>query len=87
MASYRLVIKASAKKELLRLGTEADRRRISAAIQGLIYQPRPVGGEKIAGSDRAFRIRIGHYRVVYEIMDDVLVVYVFRVAHRRDVYK
>ncbi len=87
MASYSLAFKASARKELLRLGTAADRKRILTAIQRLAESPRPVGSEKLAGADLLYRIRVGDYRVVYEIVDDELLVTVIRVAHRREVYR
>jgi mRNA interferase RelE/StbE len=56
------------------------------AIGQLADNPRPVGCKKLKGMS-AWRIRVGDYRVVYEIHDDVLVVLVVRVAHRREVYK
>lgn len=87
MASYRLLIKTSANKELARLGTKHDRARIVAAIHRLADLPRPVGSEKLAGADDLYRIRIGDYRVIYEVLDDVLLVTVVKAAHRRDVYR
>jgi mRNA interferase RelE/StbE len=55
------------------------------AISKLANNPRPVGCKKLRGWD-AYRIRIGDYRVIYEIHDDVLIVLVVRVAHRREAY-
>lgn len=49
--------------------------------------PRPDGCRKLAGEKRAWRIRVGDYRVLYEIADGTVTVTVFRVAHRRDVYR
>jgi mRNA interferase RelE/StbE len=62
------------------------RRRIMQAIGKLVSNPRPSGCKKLKGME-AWRIRVGDYRVIYEIHDDVLIVLVVRVAHRRDVYK
>jgi mRNA interferase RelE/StbE len=62
------------------------RRRIMQAIDKLADNPRPAGCKKLKGWD-AYRIRVGDYRVVYEIRDDVLIVLVVRVAHRREAYK
>jgi mRNA interferase RelE/StbE len=45
------------------------------------------GSEKLKGSDNAYRIRVGDYRLLYEIMDDELVVYVIETGHRREVYR
>jgi len=87
VASYRLLIKPTASKELARLGTKHDRARIVAAINRLAESPRPVRSEKLAGTDELYRIRIGDYRVIYEVLDDVLLVTVVKAAHRRDVYR
>ncbi len=56
-------------------------------IVSLTDQPRPVGAVKLAGGGNDWRIRIGEYRIVYEINDDAQTVTVFRVAHRREVYR
>lgn len=87
MASYRLLIKSSANKELARLGTNHDRARIVAAIHRLPETPRPAGSEKLSGADQLYRIRIGDSPVVYEILDDVLLITVVKAGHRRDVYR
>lgn len=85
MASYRLLIKPSAAKELEAVPAR-DRRRLAARIQVLRSTPRPPGCEKLTGSDLC-RVRQGDYRVVYEIRDDALVVLLVRIGHRRDVYR
>ncbi len=69
MAAYRLLIKASAGRELERLSTKSDRLRIVGRIQALADDPRPHGCEKLAGYNDRFRIRQGNYRVVY-LVDD-----------------
>jgi mRNA interferase RelE/StbE len=83
---YRVLIKPSARKELLGISTKEDRQRIVRRIESLADDPRPTGCEKLSGYDR-YRIRQGPYRIVYGIQDDELVVFVVRVAHRRDVYR
>ena len=85
MASYRLLIKPSAAKELERLPTK-DRERVVARMQGLSSQPRPPGCEKLTGHE-LFRVRQGDYRILYEVQDSGLVVTVFKIGHRRDVYR
>ena len=85
MASYRLVIKPSAAKEIEALPKQ-DRRRIVAKILSLSRDPRPPGCEKLSGHDQ-YRLRQGNYRILYEIRDLVLVVVVVKVGHRRDVYR
>ena len=83
---YRLEIKDSARKQIARL-SRPDQRRVMAAIADLADTPRPDGVRKIVGADNACRIRVGDYRIVYEVADRVLTVYVVRVAHRKDVYR
>jgi mRNA interferase RelE/StbE len=58
-----------------------------AAIADLAETPRPDGVRKIVGSEDAYRIRVGDYRIVYKIVDRVLTVFVVRVGHRKDVYR
>ena len=85
MVNYRLRIKKSATKEIEKL-TQTDRIRIIQAIEKLAQNPRPVGSQKLSGQEK-FRIRVGNYRVLYEIIDDELIIFVVKVAHRKDVYR
>jgi mRNA interferase RelE/StbE len=85
VASYRLLIKPSAEKEIEALPKQ-DRGRIVAKITSLSRDPRPPGCEKLSGRDQ-YRLRQGHYRILYEIQDMDLVVVVVKVRHRRDVYQ
>lgn len=87
MAAYRILIKASAGKELERLGTKSDRARIVERIQALADDPRPHGCEKLAGHSDRFRIRQGNYRVVYFVDDQRREVTIFKVGDRKDVYR
>jgi mRNA interferase RelE/StbE len=87
VGKFRVLIKASAAKELEAIGTKRDRQRIAAAISALADEPRPHGSEKLSGAKDRHRIRIGDYRVVYGIEDDVLTVWVVKVGHRREVYR
>ncbi len=87
MASYRVLIKPSAAKEIEAVDQKKDRQRIVASILALADEPRPIGCEKLAGNIDRYRIRVGRYRVVYSIADDDLVVLVVRVADRKDVYR
>ena len=61
--------------------------RISTRIAALAQNPFPPGNRKLKGAERAFRIRIGDYRVVYDVLEDVVVVLVLRIGHRKDVYR
>jgi mRNA interferase RelE/StbE len=83
---YEIIIKPTAEKSLDKIPMPA-RRRIVDALERLRNNPRPAGVVKMANVENLWRIRIGVYRVVYEIHDDRLVVLVLRVAHRKDVYR
>lgn len=85
MASYSIEIKKSATKELSKL-PKNDLKRIVENIQELSENPRPDGCKKLSG-DEKYRIRIGNYRVLYSIEDEILVIYVVKVGHRKDIYK
>ena len=87
MAAYRVLIKASASKELERLGTRSDRTRIVQRIQALADNPRPQGCEKLAGYADRFRIRQGNFRVVYLVDDQLREVTIFKIGDRKDVYR
>jgi len=85
VASYKVLIKRSAAKELEALPVK-DRRRVASRIQQLGSDPRPPGCEKLSGQDR-YRIRQGNYRIIYSIEDAVLTIVVVKVGHRRDIYR
>ena len=85
MASYRVLIKPSAAKEIEAVDPKRDRQRIVAKVLALAEEPRPAGCEKLAGKSDRYRVRVGQYRIVYSIADNDLVVLVVRVAHRKDV--
>ena len=85
MASYRLVIRRSAGKEIEALPRK-NRRRVVTKIQSLAANPRPVGSERPSGEEK-YRLRQGDYRILYEIVDRELIVTVVRVGNRRDVYR
>jgi mRNA interferase RelE/StbE len=81
---YAVQIQRSAQKQLARIDRQ-DRLRIISAIRGLANDPRPSGCKKLPGRS-AWRIRIGSYRVIYEINDGCLLVLVIALGHRKDVY-
>lgn len=85
MASYKIVLKRDAEKELRQL-PKRELRAVTEKIAHLGLTPRPVGCEKLKGSSW-YRIRHGDYRVVYVIDDVQQHVTVLRVAHRKDVYR
>jgi mRNA interferase RelE/StbE len=87
VASYRVLIKPSAAKEIEAVGQKEDRKRIVARIRSLARDPRPVGNEKLSGGGDLYRLRVGRYRVVYSVGDAELVVLIVRVDHRKNVYR
>jgi mRNA interferase RelE/StbE len=87
VAAYRLLIKASAAKELEAVGTKADRQRIVERVQALAASPRPQGSEKLAGYADRYRVRQGSYRIIYLVDDERREVTIFKVGHRKDVYR
>ena len=87
MAEYRLLIKASAAKEIEALGTKADRQRVIQRIRQLVTDPRTLGSEKLAGYADRYRVRQGQYRIIYLIDDGRHEVTIFKVGHRKDVYR
>lgn len=86
MASYRLELKKSAQKEFSKLPA-VHSKRISEAIDGLTVDPFPSGFRKLVGSEFKYRIRIGDYRVIYEVREAVLIVFVVKIGHRKDIYR
>ena len=83
--TYRVSILRRAQRELARLSSE-QYEAVRDAIRALAVEPRPTGTRKLTGRD-GWRIRIGDYRVIYEIDDDRRVVTVLDVGHRRDIYR
>jgi mRNA interferase RelE/StbE len=61
--------------------------RILAAVEGLKENPFPQGSKKLVGGRSSYRIHEGVYRVVYTVAQEVLVIEVVKVGHRKDVYK
>lgn len=84
--TYDVQVHPAARKQLDSLPRKMQQ-RILEKINQLTVNPRPVGVVKLAGEDAVWRVRIGDYRVLYEIYDDKLVVLVIRIGHRKDVYR
>ena len=84
--NYTVVIKKTAQKQILRL-PKIYFDKVKKAILSLESIPRPVGCIKLTGTDNIYRIRVGPYRIVYSIEDDILSVYVVDVDDRKDVFK
>ena len=85
MAEYRIVVRKSVSKDLARL-PKRDAQRIVRAIRALAQDPRPPQSKKLSAEEK-YRLRCGAYRILYEIRDDLLIVCVVKVGHRKNVYR
>lgn len=83
--SYHVEFTTAAARQVRTLPRPA-RDRVLDAIEKLGQDPRPHGATRLVGEQTAWRIRIGHYRVIYDVHDAQLVVTVVRAAHRREAY-
>lgn len=83
--TYRVEVAPAAQRQLRKLDPAA-RRRVQAAIELLAEQPRPSGAKKLTGGEGEWRVRTGDYRIIYEIHDQVLVLLVVTIGHRREIY-
>lgn len=84
MSAYRIELRPAAVRALRKLDPQV-RHRIQGAIALLAQDPRPPGARALQGRS-GLRVRIGDYRIIYTVEDDVLLVVVVRLGHRRDVY-
>jgi mRNA interferase RelE/StbE len=86
MATYRIEWKASALQELKRIDRQ-DVPRIVAAVGALADSPFPAGVRKLQGAQHTYRIRVGDYRILYEVWRDSVLILIMRVRHRKDAYR
>jgi mRNA interferase RelE/StbE len=83
MPDYVVSFRRSAEKDMRKLDAKVQG-RVLRVVEVLAHDPRPDGCRKLQGSDDAYRIRVGDYRVIYTVDDAVLIVAIERVRHRRD---
>jgi mRNA interferase RelE/StbE len=84
--AYRLAIRPAAERDLRGL-TPTTLARVDARIRELAGNPRPRGSERLRGPQAGFRLRVGDYRILYDVDDAQQLVMIGRVRHRRDVYR
>jgi len=84
--SYRVTLTATAVKERKRIDPVV-RNRIDQVLIVLQSEPRPSGVKKLSGRQQEWRVRVGDYRILFEIDDDEQLITIWRIAHRRDVYR
>lgn len=85
-AHYSALLRPAAQRDLDRL-SHSVAQRVVAALLKLEQDPRPRGSKKLSGRENEWRLRVGAYRILYEVDDEAKVVRVFRIRHRREVYR
>ena len=85
MAKYKITFKKSVSKDLRKI-SNAEVKRILARIDELADDPKGAGCTKLSAQER-YRVRVGLYRIIYEIQDAKLIIQVVKVGHRTNVYK
>ena len=84
--SYRIKVKRSAAKALKKI-PKADRKRIAEKIDSLAESPPNAEITKMKGNNPFHKVRVGDYRIVYEIQEDVLLILIVKTGHRKDIYR
>ena len=83
---YALFIRRSAERDLRKL-SQVILWRVNEKILALCHNPRPPGVRKLVGALEGWRLRVGDYRILYQVDDDAQTVTIVRVKHRREVYR
>ena len=83
---FQIIVDRSAENDLNRIAPEVGP-KLATAIRALAEDPRPPGCRKLVGSENDWRIRVGSYRVIYEIADEIRIVRITRIRHRKDFYR
>ncbi|WP_372655262.1 type II toxin-antitoxin system RelE/ParE family toxin [Halobacteriovorax sp.] len=86
MANYKIEITSTAEKSLKKI-PKKDLKKVVEAIQVLAISPFPSGCRKLKGEEDVYRVRQGNYRIIYEVIDNKLIVLVLKIGHRKDIYK
>jgi mRNA interferase RelE/StbE len=83
---YKIEFSPHASRALRRLPADVQS-RVVPVIDSLADTPRPFGAEKLSGSKNTYRIRVGDYRVLYDVLDNILLVIVIDLGHRKEIYR
>ena len=86
MASYKILWKKSAQKELYKLNKELIS-KVLEFVAHLSENPYPDGCLKLRGSHDAYRYRIGDYRIIYTVLSNILTIEIIRIGHRKEIYR
>ena len=84
--TYRIEFAPRVKRQLRDL-PRAVQLRLTTRVDALAVNPRPRGVKKLVGEPDLYRLRVGYYRIIYQIRDEQLVILVVKIGHRRDVYR
>ena len=84
--TYSVQIKPAAQRQIKKLPLDIQAQIIQKLAE-LELDPRPINVQKLSGEENAYRVRVGDYRIVYEIYDQVLLVIVVKVGNRREIYR
>jgi mRNA interferase RelE/StbE len=84
--SYRIEVKSSAAKALRKI-PKADQKRIADKIDSLAKNPPNPTVTKMKGNNPFHKVRVGDYRIIYEIQEEVFIILIVKIGHRKDVYK
>lgn len=84
--SWRVEFSRSADQQFRGLPRK-EQQRIAVRIDGLVENPRPAGAIKLAGEEGVYRLRSGDYRILYTLQDNLLLILVLKIGHRREVYR
>jgi mRNA interferase RelE/StbE len=84
---YQVLLRPRAQKFLRELRDKTLLARVVEVLRELAENPRRVGSEKLSGPEELYRIRVGDYRILYQIQDDALLMLVVKIGHRREVYR
>ena len=84
--SYKIEFSHKAERQFKNLSNQIQK-RLKPKIDALAQNPRPRGVRKLEGEDELYRVRVGDYRVIYQVRDDVLIVLVVSLGDRKEIYK
>ena len=84
---YELQFTPAAERDLRKLKDHGDAKKLAAKLRSLADNPRPRGVEKLKGSEQTYRLRVGNFRIVYDVLDARVTVLVLCIDDRKDVYR
>lgn len=84
--AYQILMEKKAEKFLLK-APKKDANKIREHVDALASSPRPPGCKKLTGSENEYRLRVGVYRILYTVEDNILTIYVIDIDHRKDIYR